>query len=203
MSTQLSRIIVFPALLTGILATHALAQDHPQEVLDLISAHEALAMKIRVLQDRVSVPKSNETGFRPESAPVRAKVATEAETGTADAEKRIPETLRHRDRSAADPEGHGRINVRLTALAQDATAERERINRPEFGAGTRRVERESGDIRFGDGRRGTRPTENSNRPSRMEANVAAVDARALAEARQELARLEQELHSLERQVEEP
>jgi hypothetical protein len=202
MFTQLSRTIILPALLAGIFAIHALAQDHPQEVLDLISAHEALAMKIRILQDRVSVPKSSETGFRPDSAPARAKVATAAETDAAGAEKRVPETLRHRDRAAADPDDDGRIKVRLSALAQDATAERERINRPAFGAGTRRVERENGDIRFGDGQRGTRPTESSNRPGRMAANPATVDARALAEARQKLARLEQELRSLERQLEE-
>ena len=109
-------------LLVSLLASGpAAAQDHPQEVLDLIAAHEALAMKIRPLQDRVIVARSK---------PKESKDSRSTE-------RRVPKRLRHKDRAATSGDDYGRIKVKMAALDKKAKAERKRISRANFGAGGR------------------------------------------------------------------
>lgn len=56
MKTQLKKILVTVfGLAALVLSTQVIAEDRPQEVLDLIAGHQALAMKIRPLQDRVTI----------------------------------------------------------------------------------------------------------------------------------------------------
>jgi len=133
--------------LVGFFPTNVAADARPQEVLDLIAAHEELVMKIRPLQDRVLVTaqKKDDQQFKPDGVPVRAKVSTK--TDTSDSDGRVPERLRHKDRAASDSDEHGRINVRFAALDENAKAERERVNRPQFGAGLTRGKSEIADAR--------------------------------------------------------
>jgi hypothetical protein len=129
--------------LMGFLPASAIAQNRPQEVQDLIAAHEALAMKIRPLQDRVltaTAPQEGSAGFKPDGVPVRAK-------GDAKSEDRVPERLRHKDRAASDGDDYGRIKVRLSALEKNAKKERERVMRPSFGAGLDRSKSDTADAR--------------------------------------------------------
>lgn len=178
------------------------AQSHPQEVLDLIAGHQALAAKIRPLLDRVEMPKASSddsAGFRPEGAPIRGTVATSNSSASSDPEQRVPERLRQRDRattSSADDSLAARLAARLAALDAQATAERERVMRPEFGAGLNRNNATSGDVRFGDGIRGTRPPAQSETDTAA-LNSARVDARAIGQARSRLAALERELASID------
>lgn len=119
----------------------AAAQSRPQQVLDLIAAHEALAMKIRPLHDRVLVQRSTDdkksaSAFKPDGTPLRAKAAT----GTAsEPGKRVSERLRHKDRTGSDTDDYGRIKVKMSSLEKRAKAERERVMRPKFGANGRGV----------------------------------------------------------------
>lgn len=103
-------IAIISAVLFGIHAASHAHDSHPQEVLDLISAYEELAMKIRPLQDRVVVKRVEEdkTGFKPEGAPIRAKAST------------------------ADADEHGRIKVRFATLKKQVETELERIHKPGF-----------------------------------------------------------------------
>lgn len=142
MARILCSIPVAAALLLAILTTPnpTAAQGHPQEVLDLIAGHEALAMKIRPLHDRVIVARSKSkksgTAFKPDGTPLRAKAAT----GTAsESGRRVPEILRHKDRAATSGDDYKRINAQISRLKKRAKAERERVNRPNFGAGLRGV----------------------------------------------------------------
>jgi len=137
-ATGLAAIVVI-----GLFPARATAQNRPQEVRDLIADHQALAMKIRPLQDRVltaTAPQDNSAGFKPDGVPVRAK-------GDATSEGRVPERLRHKDRAASDSDDYGRIKVRLSALEKEAKVERERVMRPEFGAGLSRSKSETADAR--------------------------------------------------------
>jgi len=189
--------------LTSLHALNAVADDHPQEVLDLIVAHDALAMKIRPLQDRLAAtaPSDGATGFRPEGAPVRAKASIGSEKNTAEAEKRMPATLTHRDRAVSADDDYGRIKVRLSTLAANAKAERERVMRPSFGAGVRRAEEDSGSIRFGDGQHGTRPSAGTSaQPQARAGSSPGADAKQIAEARRKLAELQREYAGVEREV---
>lgn len=121
MATILSSMSVVATLLLAFLATPGpvAAQDHPQEVLDLIAQHEALAMKIRPLHDRVIVRRSTKDSKSSES--------------------RVPERLRHKNRAAASSDEYGRVKVKMITLDKKARAERERVNRPNFGVGLRGV----------------------------------------------------------------
>jgi hypothetical protein len=199
-------IVGFVALaLTSLYPLCAAADEHPQEVLDLIAAHNALAMKIRPLQDRLeaAAPTNDATGFKAEGAPVRAKASTAGEENTADAEKRMPATLTHRNRAAGVGDDYGRIKVRLSALAANAKAERERVMRPRFGVGLRSSGNASsaGSTTFGDGQRGARPAPSAAVPARATAaSAAAVDASQIADARRKLAELRREFAGLEREV---
>ncbi len=139
--TYISRAISVVAvlLLAPLLASGpAAAQDHPQEVLDLVAAHQALAMKIRPLSDRVLVarskPKESSASFKPDGTPLRTKAGTASGAGSGTAER-----LRHKDRAATSGDDYGRIKVKMAALDKKAKAERERVNRPKFGVGGRGV----------------------------------------------------------------
>lgn len=125
-----------------VLSHDATAQERPQAVLELISGHDALAMKIRPLHDRVLAAESKEgsASFKPEGVPLRAKAET---AGVQPSEKRIPARLSHRDRSATSGDDYGRIKVRFWALEKKAKAERERVNQPSFGAGLQNEEVET------------------------------------------------------------
>lgn len=186
-----------------LLTAQAVAQDHPQEVLELISAHQALAMKIRPLQDRVqaAAPQAGSAAFQPEGVPIRAKADTSGEGENQAAESRVSERLRHKDRAVNDGDDYGRIKVRLSALEQKASAERERINRPGFGAGLEPREDESGGVRFGDGRVGARPGTQAPAPAGTTMRAAqSADPAAIAGARKALAELQGEYLALEREV---
>ncbi len=127
-------VLVLSAMTQG-----AQAQDRPQEVRDLIAAHDALAMKIRPLHDRVIVArpkKEKSTGFKPEGAPLRAKVGTASSENTGG---RASERLRHKDRAATSGDEYGHLKVQFLALEKKAKAERERVNNPKFGVGLRAV----------------------------------------------------------------
>jgi len=133
MSTQLTKLAVIAlglsaVTLLGLLPVRATADSRSQEVLDLVAAHEALAMKIRPLQDRVLVK------FKPDGTPVRAKVSATPDASNNGAATRAPERLRHKDRAVSDSDEYGRIKVRFSAFEKKAKAERERVNRPRFGA---------------------------------------------------------------------
>ena len=133
MSSQLTKLAVIiigliAVILLVLLPTRAIADSRPQEVLDLIADHEALAMKIRPLNDRVLVR------FKPDGVPVRAKVKAATDESNNGAEARVPERLRHKDRAASDGDDYGRIKVRLSALEKNTKSERERVMRPQFGA---------------------------------------------------------------------
>ena len=59
------------------LSTHVIAEDRPQAVLDLIAGHQALAMKIRPLQDRVTMAAASQerdSRFNTDGVPARADV---------------------------------------------------------------------------------------------------------------------------------
>jgi len=116
-ATGLAAIVVM-----GLFPARGVAQNRPSEVRDLIADHNALAMKIRPLQDRVL-------------------------TATQPQEGRVPERLRHKDRAASDGDKYGRIMVRLSALEKNARRERERVMQPEFGVGLSRKKSETADAR--------------------------------------------------------
>jgi hypothetical protein len=161
-------------VLIVLLPNRATAESRPQEVLDLISAHEALAMKIRPLQDRVlAAPPATESSaeFKTEGVPLRAKTSTTNGESNTENESRVPETLRHKDRAATSGDDYGRIKVKFSTLEKNASKERERINRPDFGVSLANHDGESN-----------------------------VDAKAIADARKTLAALQQELSTLEREV---
>lgn len=122
MSRILSSVPIAAALLLALLFAPggAAAQGHPQEVLDLVAAHEALAMKIRPLQDRIIIAR------------VPPKESQSAGT-------RVSERLRHKGRAATATDEYGRLKVKFSTLNKKARAERERVNRPDFGAGLRGV----------------------------------------------------------------
>jgi hypothetical protein len=192
------------AIAAGLLPTRVVAQDHPQEVLDLIAEHQALAMKIRPLQDRIVVARAaaeNSERFKPEGVPLRASSDAATGDGSTAAESRISGTLRHKDRAATSGDDLGRISARLSALERQAMAERERINRPRFGLATAQSSREGGDVRFGDGRRGTRPAPGSKSQEKPVAGVSeAIDAQQIGDARKALVALQREVAALEREV---
>ena len=122
-----------PALLilafAGLVPCHATTESHPQEVLDLVAAHDALAMKVRPLQKRIETAK-----FKPEGAPLRARVDTKSAND--DPGNRVSERLRHKNRAVTDEDAERLMN-RLDALEKHVLAARERISRPEYGAGVR------------------------------------------------------------------
>lgn len=122
MTRILSSVPVAAALLLIFLATSSLAtaQSRPQEVLDLAAAHQALAMKIRPLQDRIIIAR----------VPPKESQSSGA---------RVSERLRHKDRAATATDEYGRLKVRFSALDKKARAERERVMRPNFGVGLRGV----------------------------------------------------------------
>jgi len=199
MSTQAMKLAVVVTglaaiVVMGLVPARATAQNHPQEVLDLIAAHEALAMKIRPLQDRVltaTVPRDDNSKFNPDGVPVRAKGAATSGSNSPGSDLRAAERLRHKDRAASDGDDYGRIKVRLSALEKKARAERERVMRPHFGVGLAQRDSESGEIRFGDGRVGSRP------PTGTANNAGAKE---IAGARKALGVLQRELAVLEREV---
>ncbi len=190
--------------LMGLLPSRATAQDRPQEVLNLVSAHQALAMKIRPLQDRVlaaQAQEKNSTHFNPDGVPVRAKTNATTGESNAAAERRIAETLRHKNRAATAGDDYGRIKTRLSTLERNARAERERVNRPRFGAGSATRDSESGNVRFGDGRLGARPTSGSQQQNKTGAGAAGnIDNQEIATARKSLAALQREFAALEREA---
>jgi hypothetical protein len=195
-----NRVFVDAALvaivLCAVLPVRSSADSHPQEVLDLIAAYDALAMKVRPLQDRVAVAAASGSGdssFRPEGVPLRATTTTSAAADETSAERRVSENLRHKDR-AVPADDYGRIEVRLSALEAKARAERERISRPEFGVDLSRSGGEAGAVRFGDARRGTRPPSSSPEPAPP------VDPGAIAQAQRNLAAMQKEYAALEREV---
>ncbi|MDH3265326.1 MAG: hypothetical protein OEM25_00040 [Gammaproteobacteria bacterium] len=101
--------------LAGISPSAAIAQSQPREVRDLIAAHDALAMRVRPLQDRIIVAeqtKRSDEGFQPRG---------------------VPETIGHKGRAVSDSDDYGRIKVRLSTLENKARTERRRISRPGFG----------------------------------------------------------------------
>lgn len=160
-------------------------------------------MKIRPLQDRVvvsSTPTTGSNGFNPEGVPIRARTNTEnAEGDAAVAERRVPETLQHRDRAAATDAD--RLAARVSALENKARVERERISRPGFGTGSAQQDAESGTITFGDGRRGARLPATTESHGRAAAGAAAsIDAAEISEARRALASLEREFAALEQEA---
>jgi len=90
----------------------AVAQSHPQEVLDLISEHDALAMKVRPLHDRVvSATKEDDgdTAFQPDGTPVRAKVTID---GTQGARTNWQTGFRHQALPAGSGKWRGAIRRR-------------------------------------------------------------------------------------------
>jgi len=157
----------------GFATPRASAQDHPQEVLDLVSTYQALGMKVRPLQDRVVIPANNDAGFRPEGVPLRAGTSATTTSGPA-AEQRIPETLRHRNRStsAADVDA---IRCRLATLDGEIQSEIRRISAPGFASSPARAVNRAGA---------------SNR----------VDPSAIATSRRKLAELEREYAAIEREI---
>lgn len=209
MSTRSIKLTVIGAgiaivTVMALLPTRVTAQSQAQEVLDLILDHQALAMKVRPLQDRVLVaspPEQDSESFSPEGVPIRAKSdATTGENNTG-AENRVSERLRHKNRAATSSDDYDRIKMRLAALEENARAERERINRPDFGISSARRASESGEVRIGDGRRGTRPAAGQVQQDNSRAGAAGnVDAKELADARKKLAALQRELATLEREV---
>ena len=107
--TSSRRSFIQSASAVGALAAlpgYAFADDRPQEVLDLIEDHQALAMKIRPLRYRVVAAASmdRDDRFGPESPQARAP-----------------------------SDDDDRITNRLAALDKSASTERERVNRPRFG----------------------------------------------------------------------
>lgn len=122
MSRILSSVLKAAAFVIAFqLPTAALAQDsHPQEVLDLVATHQALAMKIRPLQDRIIVRR------------VPPKDSQSSDT-------RVSERLRHKNRAATSTDEFGRIKVQFLKLEKEARTERERVMRPDFGSGLREV----------------------------------------------------------------
>jgi len=136
--SKLSATTVWFAAVTlaGLFPSSATAQNQPQEVQGLIAAHNALLMKVRPLQKRVvaAAPAtgSNE-GFQPDGVPIRAKGSTSSGDSNSGADRRIPATLRHRDRTVSDSDEYGRIKVRLAALEDNIRAERQRVSQPGFG----------------------------------------------------------------------
>jgi len=115
--------------LTGLLPASAIAQDRPKEVKNLISAHRTLEMKIRPLQDRVRMASSTRAG------------------GDTDAAGRVPERLRHKNRSMNDGADYSRIKVQLSALEKKAKRERERVMRPSFGVSGAQSDKQIADAR--------------------------------------------------------
>jgi hypothetical protein len=186
------------------IAVRAFAQSHPQEVLDLVAAHDVLEMKIRVLQDRVAAPssaKGDSASFNPDGVPIRAKGSATADGSSSGAEARLPERLRHRDRPTSGTDDYARIRARLQLLEKKAAAERERISQPGFGAGSYRLEPEAGEIRFGDGRRGSRLPAGTKSQDRPQVDTGAtVGGNEIGDARSALADLERGLAAVEREL---
>jgi hypothetical protein len=139
--------------------------------------------------------EEEKTNFKPDGAPIRAKVSTTSGDSETQAERRVSERLRHKDRTASDPDAYGRIKVQFAALNRKIDAELERIHEPGFAV---RAEEETG-IRFGDGRRGARLPSGKKEPD-SSGSSANVDARAIADSRNKLAVLQREYAALERQV---
>ena len=125
MRTQLPKLLLAAVGLTAVAGTgfvpgYAFADDRPQEVLDLIADHQALAMKIRPLRYRVvaAASKDRDDRFGAQSPQVR---------------------------TVSDDDD--RITARLTALEKSARTERERINRPDYGVGISEGDQELIDAR--------------------------------------------------------
>jgi hypothetical protein len=173
------------------------AQDHPQEVLDLIAAHKELAMKIRPLRDRVIAlaPVYEKT----EGASLRAQSSDETRRSNPAADRRVSETLRNRDRAVLGSDEYDRIEGRLADLEEKAEEELGRISIPGFGLRSLQRNRQSGETRFGDGAQGARPP--SDATDQPELRVGGnTDNEAIADARRALAALERELTALIRGV---
>jgi hypothetical protein len=184
----------------GLLSSRATAQSHPQEVLDLIQSYEALAMKVRPLQDRVvdaSSTTGSSAGFRPEGVPLRAGLATDTADGDSAPQRRVTERLRHRDRSVSSDTEYSRLSERLSALEQRIRSELERLRAPGFGAPG---ENDSGSVRFGDARSGARPSGAPAPATRAVGATTGVDEQAIVVAKRTLNELEREYAALERQV---
>lgn len=80
-------------------------------------------------------PAGNAAPARMGSAPAAAQPAERR------SERRIPQTLTHRDRFVTAAETQD-LSGRLDAAAQQARSLGERVNRPDFGAGLRALEQE-------------------------------------------------------------
>lgn len=93
-----------------------------------------------VLLGRDSAPPPGDSGPGTVAAAVPA----------AQPEKHTPETLRHRDRAASTGDIRS-LDARLDAAAGQARSLGERINRPDFGAGLRKLGMELDDIEAGVG----------------------------------------------------
>lgn len=209
MSTRMNRsafdvVLLIAVFATQVVAFRVFAQSHPQEVLDLVSAHHAFEAKIRMLQDRAAAPSSgNGSGasFNPDGVPIRAKASTTADDSIPGAETRIPDRLRHKDRATNSSDEYARIRARLQLLAKQAAAERERISQPGFGTRTYRLESEAGEVRFGDGRRGSRlPTGTKAQDRPISGAAESIAGNEIASARAALADLEGELATVEREL---
>ena len=187
-------------LFSGLSGQPAAAQEQPQEIRDLIRSYEALAMKIRPLQDRVAARSpgtESNPRFEPEGVPLRAQVRTSSSDGAADGGTRAPERLRHRDRAVNAEDEYARVSAGVSELNRSVEAALARIRAPGFGT---RNENAPARIGFGDGQRGARlpRTQSPDRPS--SASPAELDGEALSAARRELARLEDEFDDLEEQA---
>jgi hypothetical protein len=209
MSARMNRsalgiVLLIAVLTTQVIAVRVFAQSHPQEVLDLMTAHDALEMKIRALQDRAAAPSSsqgNSASFNPDGVPIRATAGAAADDSSRGAEARIPDRLRHKDRATNSSDDYARIRARLQLLDKKAATERERLSQPGFGTRTYRLEREAGEVRFGDGRRGSRLPAGTNAQDRPVSGAAeSIAGNEIASARAALADLERELATVEREL---
>jgi hypothetical protein len=165
MTVQLKRSMFAAAIVLGALAIHwtqaemsgALAQQRNQTNLDFASERArigAVQRRIDALRKRLDVVAATANqaatgehillgrdGPPPQGSGASNKSRTRNENNEREAERRIPSTIRHRDRTVTAAELDA-LRSRLGAAEQSARSLGERVNRLDFGTDLRALEQE-------------------------------------------------------------
>jgi peptidoglycan hydrolase CwlO-like protein len=111
---------------------------------------ESLNRRVAALQESTSANATREhvllgrdVGIPPSSQDTTPEVTTEKRQR--DSDRRVPQTIKHRDR-AVTTDDIATLRRRLAAAQQSTRSLGERVNRPDFGAGIRSLNKELDEI---------------------------------------------------------
>jgi len=169
-----------------------------------IAELESIQARLQSLRARLQSLESE-----PASASAQEHILLGRQVGTAgepDSEKRIPDTLTHRDRAVTDADEYGRVKVRISALEESVNSELARLRQldssaaPATGAGRSPSRNgQAGETRFGDGIRGRRlPTGDSGDANGHE-NEPVSGSKRILQLQRDVDAAEREVENLERQ----